>query len=165
MKPKFTAPAKTECFVQGAKYATRAWMIDVERADKAFVKKHFAKFVGCTTGTYADGLSSPITSPDTPDFAQVISAKRGHRMAHNGAPVGVQFERDTDGGFGIEAYVFEAEVIGEPVIRVGVAPEYVPLLALGIPHVISPVAPIQVRDNDDNLVAIVMPYRLRKGGA
>ena len=75
-------------------------------------------------------------------------------------PARVKFREDTDE---ICGYVFQIAKPppGELTFDIGVAPQYVPILRMGTGYAKNAVSPIRVLGPGDDLVAVVMPVRIK----
>jgi hypothetical protein len=155
--PKFTI-GKERLFVTDKYLCNGHWLVTKDAAKSPIAPKSFKPLLTCISGTYYDGLAGGLSQETTPDVTQAIPKRDGYELLE-ADPVAVEFSNCDN----IGAYIYQGKGF-----RIGVAPQYVPLLRMGFCFAKEERAPILILAGNtlnDELVGIVMPMRLNKDGA
>ncbi len=167
MTPKFTIGKSDKVYISDKFLCTGHWLCTREIAQSHVAPKALKPLLSLQIGCYDSGISSGKTRDEKglPDFAQVIPKRDGY-LPVQFDPIGVEFcGQDSDE---IRAYKYQnrAEVkAGETDSNFvfGAQQQYVPLLRMGHVFAKDALSPIIVLGGDslnDELLAVVMPYRL-----
>lgn len=148
--PKFTI-GKQKLLI-GKKFISNGhWMVTREACSAPLAPKALKPLLSVMHGTYQNGIADGLSGGTLPDFAQVIPKRDGYIAITD--PSGVEFRGDT-----VQAYVFDS-----PDFKIGINPDYMPIVRMGHAFAKDKTSPILVLDGttlNDNLVAVVMPLRL-----
>lgn len=158
LQPKFTVGRSDRLYITEKYLCNGHWLVTRDCAANIMGPKALKPLLSVQHGTYFDGLSGGKSKDETPDTAQAIPKRDGYELLELD-PVGVEFKNSD----WIGAYVFQGKGF-----RVGVAPQYVPLLRMGRAFAKDHTGPIIVLGGDslnDELVAVVMPMRLSVNNA
>lgn len=159
MIPKFTI-GKERLHITENILSNGHWLVTRYAAQSPVAPKALKPLLSAINGTYYDGLVNGVSVPTTPDMAQVIPKRDGYLPLLEQSQ-GVEFRADTDE---VLAYKFQPQCGS---FTIGVATKYVPMLRLGFAHArdaLSPIIVLDSRDLNGELLAIVMPMRLKKAG-
>lgn len=164
MTPKFSLTKNDKIYV-GEKYLCNGhWLCTREIASSHVAPKALKPLLSLQIGCYDVGIAGGKTreKDGLPDFAAVIPKRDGY-LPVKSAPAGVHFRRqDSDE---VKAFKFTASNPEDPSqdFTFGVDQQYVPILRMGHIFAKDSRSAILVLDGatlNDNLLAVVMPYRI-----
>lgn len=150
--PRFSLDRGERLYITGDLISNGHWLIKRHAALVAMAPKPLASLLSLREGKYFDGISGGLSTEDTMDLAQVIPKREGYERLEG--PQAVQFRN----GDGIGAYIYQGRDF-----KIGVEPNYTPLLRMGYAFAKGPREPILVLDDETlngELLAVVMPIRI-----
>lgn len=152
--PKFSI-GKDRLYITPEYLCNGHWLVKKAAARSPAAPKAFKPLLIAQTGSYFNGLSGGLDRSDTIDVTQAIPSRDGYVLM-SPDPVGVEFKNSDT----VAAYIFQC---GE--FKIGVNPNYVPIMRLGhafAKEARSPILILEGNSLNDELVGVVMPLRLRE---
>lgn len=166
MKPTFKVKNSDRFYVTPDYVTNGHWLIKKDMIRKNYqAPKPLTYVLDYKPGTYHEGFAKGMTSEKIMEIDHVIPKRDGYLLLTRN-PVGCEFSDDT-----IKAYIFESEELIEnddgiaEKIRIGIQPQYVPLLRMGFAFAKDSRSAILILAGNtlnDDLIGVVMPIRLKE---